>query len=283
MKSRELRKLSLLLATSVVTVGGALSASAAPVLLADYKVADYNATTGVWADSSSNSYDATSAGSTKPTLISNATPNGSSAVNFDGTQYLSIGNSGIASASYTIFAYLSVDGAAAASRGIVGSTYHTSSAPYHGGLEYALVVSGSQTYTQQVRRANISSAAASTPASSTDVFDSINFAGTQSAGNYRLNGAANGSYSGGPWFDGNGHPLTLLGAGIDKTGSGGGTPGDIFKGKIAEVRIYSGVLTDVERQTIEGELHTSYVPEPGSVMVLTGVGLVLAARRRRRA
>lgn len=250
-------------------------AQAAPVLLAQYKVSGYNATTGVWTDSSANTYDATSAGLTKPTIVTNVTPNGSSAVNFAGAQYLSIGNSGISSPSatgYTIFAYLSVD-ASQGQRGIVGAS--RAAAAYGSGPAYSLDVGSSQSFQQHTYRtwqpSNGPTGATGHP---TDEFVNINVATTSNGSTFRFDGALDTGTAAGMYYDSAAYPLISLGAAMpDGTAS--------FVGKIAEVRIYSGVLSDADRQTIEGELQAAYVPEPGTLGLLAMGGLGLLARRRR--
>ena len=112
-------------ACAALGVGSLATTAHAATLLAQYSVANYNATTGVWTDSVGGAHNATSAGATMPTVVTSVTPNGSSAVSFDGTQYFSIGSGGVQAAQpVAVFAYLSADSAGASTtinRGIVGS------------------------------------------------------------------------------------------------------------------------------------------------------------------
>ena len=71
------------LAVVVAGVSTLTTVSATPTPLVDYKAVNYDAITGVWTDSSGNGNNATLPnGAIAPTLIANATPNGSSAVSF---------------------------------------------------------------------------------------------------------------------------------------------------------------------------------------------------------
>jgi hypothetical protein len=93
--------------------------------------------------------------------------------------------------------------------------------------------------------------------------------------NYRLNGAADGSASAGSAFT---QPIGMIG---NNFGGGEG-----FDGLIAEIDIYTGVLTSGQISTQEAYLNSEYVttvPEPSSwVMLAGGLGTLVAVRRFRR-
>lgn len=54
-----------------------------------------------------------------------------------------------------------------------------------------------------------------------------------------------------------------------------------FKGAFAEIIIYEGALSPSDRGAVENYLLT-YIPEPGSMVLLTAGGVALLGRRRRR-
>lgn len=256
----------------------ATSANAAPTLLAQYSVANYDAVTGVWTDSVGGAHNATAVDTnavpTNPTLALGATPNGASAVQFSGTQYFSIGNGGVAT-TLPIAVFAVVNNAATTFRhGIVGSVYAGSA----GGFSYSLQATADQSYQQQVGRSSQPTTGRSPNFHPGNQFDVVSFDGGQATGKLYFDGAWDGDTAG-TYFDTTGYPITVLGLVRDVP-----LRNDFFNGKIAEIRIYTGGMTDAERLDIVTELNTAYgttVPEPAAVGVVAAGGLMLAARRRR--
>ena len=85
------------------------------------------------------------------------------------------------------------------------------------------------------------------------------------------------------------HWVYTVGYGIDNGfGTGGAGAKEFFDGQIAEIQVYSGVLTTAQRSAVEQSFTDSYVnpiPEPASVALLTaaGAGILLVGRRRKSA
>jgi hypothetical protein len=265
-----MKKTSLLLIPCAVAAGllaGGFSASAQTLAL-QLKAANYNALTGVWTDSSGNGDNATfgtiSGSPTTPTLVTGATPNGSSVVNITSTGGSFALSSSISQASgYTIFAYIlpSVDTGA--------GRYALTGGSAAGALEYDLY-QGHQNYLNEYQG---TSSASGTGTVSTSTFSLIDLALNSSAVSFKLNGSSDGTASGATITG----PITRIG-----NNEGGG---DTFLGKIAEIDIYTGVLSGSQISTIEGNLTAAYVtpvPEPTTwAVVVAGFGLFLAMRRFR--
>lgn len=262
---------------AAMTIGFSAQSADAATLLAQYEASNYNATTGVWTDSSGNGYTATSAGTTAPTVATGVTPNGSNAVDFSGTQWLTISNgtTGISATgnAFTVFAFVSVD-SAAGSYGIVGSAKNPPN--FGSNLAYSLIVAADGTFRQNASRsAEIGGHSLGVVGHASDEFVNINTAANASGATFRLNGADDTNKTEASFNDA-GYPLTSLGAARpDGTAK--------FSGQIAEVRIYQGLLSDEDRISIESELQAAYVPEPGTMSLLVLGGMALIARRRRHA
>lgn len=266
--------LNVLVGAAITAVGlsSLATVSASPVLLADYKAVNYNATTGVWADSSGNGDNATvGTGVTAPTLAANATPNGSSAVSFGASnEYLDITNGLSQGSGYTVMVF--------AEPTATGSTYALVGGP-PGAMEYRIqtVSDGNK---QVLLNTDITSFGVSNTAISTTAFSMIGVS-TDNTGNatFYLNGGADGTTTGSSAFN---SPVNLIGA--SDTGSGA-TPNEFFLGNIAELQIYSGVLTASQVQTVDQSFTSSYVtpvPEPAmlGLIALGGLGLLLIGRKR---
>ncbi len=250
-------------------LGGA-PVQATPVPLVDYKAVNYNASTGVWTDSSGNGDNATftsAAGGAKPTLVSNATANGSSAVSFvtDTTGAMGITTpldlttaSGFTIMTYTLWSNTS-------SNSIIGS----GSA---GSLNWR-VYSGNQ----EALRASVVGYGSGTNAVPQGAFSSLSISGIDGAANsgiYRLNGAADGTFNPSNAFQGT---ISIIGTGANFSPD--------FTGEIAEIQIYNSVLTLAQKQAVESQFLASYasVPEPAAlgVVALMGAGILLVGRKRK--
>jgi hypothetical protein len=256
----------------IMSVGAATSGHAQTLLLS-LQSSDYNATTGVWSDSSGNGDDAF-AGGAFPTLVANSTPNGSSAVDFTGTlQSLQLLNP-IAAQDVTIFAYIlpSANQSASGDRGAIISGGG-------GGFEYGITDFAKYGNSEQdALRTSEEDLGASTSSVSTsaysvvDVSESLTLGGT-----YRLNGVDDGSLL----ASAAGTTKFLTTIGSQDTGS------EFFSGDIAAIEVYSGTMTDAQRAVIEGDLIATYAtstPEPSTwALLLGGLGLLALLRRFRMA
>ena len=257
-----------------VAVGGAmvLGSTAAnattvslPTPMVDYAAANYNATTGVWTDSSGNGDNATQTpGSSAPTLALNATPNGSAAVTFNGSQSLNITTGLSTSTGFTALAFLDPT-TFSASNVILGIAPNN---PNLGGaFEYRL--NGAK---QDVVSAGFVDEGTSNTALSLNSWSNINVAVDGSGGTFRLNGSVDGTC--GAWSSG---PVTGVIGASSQDGN--------FIGNIAEIQVYAGALTDAQRQAVEQQFINAYVtpvPEPAPLILLTGgMGLLLVCKRRK--
>lgn len=260
-------------ALAVAAVGAStLTVTASPMLVADYKAANYNATTGVWTDSSGSGNNATvGAGVTAPTMLANATPNGSSAVHFGGNNsYLAITTGLPTGSGYTVLAFAEPTG--------TGSTYAVvGGGP--GSMEYRI-----QTLSDGNRQALLNTDTTAFGVSSTSVpttsFSMIGVA-TDNSGNatFYLNGSPDGTTTGNTPFT---QPIQQVG---DAYTGAGATPNEFFVGNIAELQIYSGVLTSSQVQTVDQAFINAYVtpvPEPATLGLVAfgGLGLLLVGRKR---
>jgi hypothetical protein len=246
---------------AVATVLGGLSASAQTLEL-QLTAANYNAVSGAWADSS-GLFDNAAFYGTLPTLVSGATPTGASAVDLPGNGGFTI-PTGISGASgYTIFAVIAptVDS--------VGGNRYALTGGNTGSLEYNLY-QGHQNWLNEY----VGNGGPGTGTIPTGSFSLVDLTVSGTGGTFHLNSAADGTTGAGTF----GTALTRIG-----NNHGGG---DGFQGDIAEIDIYSGVLTSGQIATEEAALTSEYitVPEPSSwVMLAGGLGTLIAVRRFRRA
>ena len=255
-----MKKLPLVLLSGAMMSG--LTAGAQPVPAVQLQAANYNATTGVWTDSSINGDNATYSGSTKPTVVADATPNGSSALDFSGIGSLLLGTSISQSSGYTVFAYIEPASDGASRNALTGGSASTA-------LEYD-VYNGKQDYLTEYTEDK----ATGNTVLPTTSFSLIDLAVNASGSSFNLNGSSDGTGAGATF----GNPITRIG-----NNEGGG---DGFVGDVAEIDIYTGVLTAGQISTVEQNLIAEYttVPEPTTwAMMLGGSGLLLAFNRYRRA
>jgi hypothetical protein len=260
-----MKKLPLVLLSGAMMSG--LTAGAQPVPAVQLQAANYNATTGVWTDSSINGDNATYhvPGTTTPvppTVVPNATPNGSSALDFSGIGSLLLGTSISQSSGYTVFAYIEPASDGASRNALTGGSASTA-------LEYD-VYNGKQDYLTEYT----ADKATGNTVLPTTSFSLIDLAVNASGSSFNLNGSSDGTGAGATF----GNPITRIG-----NNEGGG---DGFVGDVAEIDIYTGVLTAGQISTVEQNLIAEYttVPEPTTwAMMLGGSGLLLAFNRYRRA
>ncbi len=255
-----------------VAVGG-LSASAQTLAL-QLQAVNYNPVTGVWLDSSGNNNNAQFLNGTTPTFDVGVTPDLLSAVNIVGANAsYGVGshfqlNTAISGASgYTVFAYI----APTADTG--GSRFALTGGSAGGALEYNLYQGHQNWLFEYVGGGGPGTGTIPTDGS----FSMVGVTASGSGGAFYLNGAADGTTSGGAFTS----PITEIG-----NNEGGG---DFFSGDIAEIDIYQGVLTSDQIASVEATLTGEYitgtipvtpVPEPTTLAMLAGgFGLLFAARR----
>ena len=195
---------------------------------------NYDAGSGVWTDSSGNNNNATYSGSTTPGLATLVTPNGASAVSIPGRDGSFVLTSSLdPSSGYTVFAYLQP----ASTSGRNALTGGSSS----GALEYD-IYNGKQDYLREYLQ-DVGNGAATIP---TADFSLVDLAVNSSGATFRLNGSVDATVSGATFSS----PITRLG---NNEGAGDG-----LAGEIAEIDIYSGVLSSNQISTIEAQLVATY-------------------------
>ena len=195
---------------------------------------NYDPVSGVWTNSADINNNATYSGGTTPTVDSSVTPNGSSAVNITaGGGSFAFASSLDPSSGYTVFAYVKPS-STSGRHAITGG-----SSP--GALEYD-IYNGNQDYLTEYT-ADIGHGNATIP---TTGFSLINLAVNSTGAAFRFNGAADGSVAG-----------TTFSSAITRIGNNEGG-GDGYVGEIAEVDIYSGVLSPSQISSIEAQLVAKY-------------------------
>jgi hypothetical protein len=271
MKKTNRRLICSVLLVVTATIGTA-SSGRAQVLIESLQASNYNASTGVWTDTSASADNATATG-TKPTLATNATPNGSAAVDFTGTlQTLQLGTT-IGAQDVTIFAFVlpSANQSGGGDRGAIISGGG-------GGFEYGITdfdkYGNSKQNALKTSTADLGSSSTSV---STSAFSLIDISESLTAGgSYRLNGVDDGSVA----ASGAGAPF-LTNIGSQDNGS------EFFSGEIADIEVYSGTMTDTQRAGIEATLTAEYVtpiaaPEPNTwAMIVGGLALLFIVQRKR--
>ena len=197
---------------------------------------NYNPGNGVWADSSGNNNNASYTGGSSPALASFVTPNGGSAVNItSGSGSFLLTSSLDPSSGYTVFAYLMPTNKSGPQALTGGSA--------SGALEYS-VKNDKQHYAVEYV-ADIGDGATNV---STNSFSLVDLAVNSSGGAFRYNRSTDGTNVAGSTFT---SPITRIG---NNEGNGDG-----FVGQIAEIDIYSGVLSTLQISNIEAQLTTNYV------------------------
>jgi hypothetical protein len=193
---------------------------------------------GNWADSSGNGNNATYGGSTKPTLVNFVTPNGAPAVNIaSGTSSgFVLGSTISQSSGYTVVAYIEPSVSTGGARhSLTGGSASTA-------LEYD-IYNGNQDYLSEYTT-DVGHGTGSIPTTS---FSLVDLAVNSSGGTFRLNGAADGTVAG-----------TAFGAPIAHIGNNHGG-GDNYFGNIAEIDIYTGVLTPIQITNVEAQFTARYI------------------------
>jgi hypothetical protein len=237
--------------------------------LESLQASNYNATTGVWtATVGSNASGAGNGGTAIPTLAAGATPNGSAAVAFTGSQELTFVTPVPTETSYTVFAFvLPTD----------GSHYGAIISGQDGSLEYR-TDSGNTQSVLEAEQVGLGTSSGATLSNSS--WDSINVTVGSSGGAFQLNGAADGTFSSSANF--HSLPITTVGSQprLDS--------GERFIGEIADIEIYSGIMSSMQIATEEAALTAEYItppvsaPEPGTwAMLLVGLGTLAVVRRYR--
>jgi hypothetical protein len=251
-----------------VTIGTA-SSGRAQVLLEQLQSSKYNASTGVWtATVGSDASGTGNSGVAIPTLAAGATPNGSAAVAFDGSQELTFVTPVAAETSYTVLAFVLPTN---------GSHYGAIISGGDGSLEYR-TDSGNTQSVLESQQAGLGTSSGTTLSNSS--WDNINVTVGPSGGAFRLNGTADGTFSTAANFGS--LPITTVGS-QQRPDSG-----ERFIGDIAEIQIYSGTLSTAQIQGVESAFNASYVtapvgvPEPSTwAMVLGGMTLLIVVQRNR--
>jgi hypothetical protein len=236
----------------IISVGTATSGHAQTLLLS-LQASNYDASSGVWTDSSSNGDNATVDTANFPALVANATPNGSSAVAFTGSQAFSLLNAiPTSSTGYTAFVYAEPT----STSGEAGTFFGGGS----GTFQYR--VNGAQSVVVQ-GQVETGHGNTTLPTSSFSLIDVT----TNSTGAvFRLNGASDGTGSGESYTN------TIQFIGSNESGIGG----EPFHGDIADIEIFSGILTSAQITAEEAVLTAEYVtpaaatPEPSTWALLVG-------------
>jgi hypothetical protein len=269
MKKMNRRLICSALLVLIATIGTA-SSGHAQILLEQLQASNYDASTGVWtATVGSNASGAGNGGIATPTLAAGATANGSSAVAFNGSQELTFDTPVPTEISYTIFAYVLPTNS---------SHYGAIVSGDDGSLEYRTDSGNTQTV-NEAEQSNVGTSSGATLSNSS--FNLIDVTTGASGGDFRLNGADDGTFSTAANF----HSLTITTVGSQPRLDSG----ERFIGDIAEIQIYSGTLTPTQIQGVEAAFDASYinapvevVPEPSTwAMLLSGMALLVIVQRKR--
>ena len=229
-------------------VANSLAAKSAPKLLADYRSVNYHPKTGIWNDASGNRCNGVlPEEAVAPTRVVKATANGSPAVSFDGKkQYLKMSKGLPPGRGYTIVAFAKPQGSNARI-----ATAIAAGGP--GSLEYRIQTMSNGQNKQVLLNTAITAFGASHSPVPTNVFSMIAVA-TDNTGNgtFYLNGNPDGTFSGHTSFT---QPVWFIGAAASGSGA---TPAEFFRGDIAELQVYSGVLSSERIKAIYASLEKDY-------------------------
>ncbi len=252
-----MKQLPIIIAACVVA--GGLSAGA-QTLAVQLKASNFSL--GVWSDSSGNGNNATYSGTGAPSVLTGATPNGSTALGLTGNGSFLLNTALPYASGYTVFAVVEPTTGIGRNALTGGSTGNA--------LEYD-IYNGPQDYLREYQQ-DVGHGNATI---STSSYSLIDLAVNSSGASFNLNGASDGTVAG-----------ATFGSAITRIGNNEGG-GDGFVGGLAEIDIYTGVLSASQISSVESTLNTAYfapAPEPASwAMMAGGCGMLLAFRHFRRA
>jgi hypothetical protein len=246
----------------------ATSTMAQAALVHQYRSENYNAATGVWTDSA-GSKNLTNPNATRPSLQTNATPMGQSAVVFDRTAGFGDGGR-----------YLEISGSLNAAAFTSAPNFAFFAVLQSNDNSFQQIVSGNNTGDLQFRINNVGAGGGVT-AGGRNAFDTgtttssilgtdfVVIAFTYNGSNWAwyIDGTAAGSGSASHTFNA-----------ADLIGTGSGISNSLV-GRVAELRFYDNASVDVV--AISNELRGTYIiPEPAS-LALFAVGTMLMLARRR--
>jgi hypothetical protein len=281
MKKMNLTRLKLTGLLALIISIGTTTSGHAQTLLLSLQASHYNATTGVWTDSSGNADNATAITTTgfgAPGLVTGATPNGSSAVSFgNDASGLPSGftlATGVPAGAYTAFVVTEPSGSGSFFGG-GGPGDNT-----NGSFQYRIYPSGGNAGKQDVVQQSQADPGTGSAVVSQTGFSILDVTAGSSAGvAYRLNGAS----------DGTGSAVTFTNPIIDIGTNGERTVDEFFNGEIADIEIYSGILTSAQITAEEAALTAEYVtpaaatPEPSTwALLLGGIGSLIVLSRFRK-
>ena len=199
---------------------------------------NYDPGSGMWTDSSGNGNNAIYSGLSTPSLVPFVTPNGGSAVSIASSEnqafFLTLSLD--PSSGYTVFAYIMPSVVSD------GSRHALTGGSSSGALEYNFY-DGHQDYLREYLQ-DVGNGTATIPTTS---FSLVDLAANSSGAAFRFNGAPDGTVAGATF----GSALTRIG-----NNEGGG---DGYFGEIAEIDIYTGVLSSNQISIVESQLMANYV------------------------
>jgi hypothetical protein len=199
---------------------------------------NYNPGSGIWTDSSGNGNNAIYSGLSTPSLVPFVTPNGGSAVSIASSenQAFFLTSSLDPSSGYTVFAYIMPSAVSD------GNRHALTGGSASGALEYD-IYAGHQDYLREYLQ-DVGNGTATIPITS---FRLVDVAANSSGAAFRFNGAPDGTVAGAAF----GSALTRIG-----NNEGGG---DGYFGEIAEIDIYTGVLSSNQISIIESRFTANYI------------------------